>query len=120
MDSEPSCIEFLHDTITQAEILLGVELLPKGKRRSDLALAAEALFDRVFAGRILPFDGDAARALPGIATRRRRIGRPIADYDAQIAAIALSRAAEIATRDAAGFAQLRSPRDQSVGSEVVR
>ena len=91
-------------TITQAEILLGIELLPKGKRRSNLQSAAETMFDAVFAGRILPFDEDSARALPGIAMKRRRLGRPISQYDAQIAAIALSRGAQIATRDIADFA----------------
>ena len=92
-------------TITQAEILLGIELLPKGMRRSNLQSAAETMFEAVFAGRILPFDEDAARALPGIAVQRRRLGRPISQYDAQIAAIALSRGAQIATRDIADFAQ---------------
>lgn len=87
-------------TITQAEILLGVELLPRGRRRSGLWLAADALFDRVLAGRILPFDGDAARALPELAARRRRMGQPIGEYDVLIAAIAVSRGADIATRDA--------------------
>jgi len=75
-------------TITQAEILLGIGLLPKGMRRSNLQSAAETMFEAVFAGRILPFDEDAARALPGIAVQRRRLGRPISQCDAQIAAIA--------------------------------
>ena len=91
-------------TITQAEILLRIELLPKGVRRSNLQSAAETMFESAFAGRILPFDEDAARALPRIATHRRSLGRPISQYDAQIAAIALSRDVQIATRDIADFA----------------
>ena len=91
-------------TITQAEILLGIELLPKGVRRSNLHSAAETMFESAFAGRILPFDEDAARALPRIAAHRRSLGRPISQYDAQIAAIALSRGAQVATRDIADFA----------------
>jgi hypothetical protein len=86
-----------------AEILFGIELLPKGKRRDTMLEEAEATFAEDFAGRILPFDEDAARAFPEIAIRRRAQGRPIADLDAQIAAIARSRDAILATRNTADF-----------------
>jgi len=89
--------------ISEAEIRLGIDLLPRSKRRSELLERADLLFGRVFAGRILPFDSDAARALAGIGAERRRLGRPINEYDGQIAAIALSRGAGVATRDTAGF-----------------
>ncbi len=56
-----------------------------------------------FAGRILPFDSDAARAYAVIAAERRAAGDPISQADCQIAAIALSRGAAVATRDASGF-----------------
>src|SRR5207244_12711212 len=65
--------------------------------------AAEALFSEDFAGRILPFDGDAARAFAAIAAARRTSGRPITQLDAQIAAIARSRSAAIATRNTEDF-----------------
>jgi len=39
-----------------------------------------------FARRILSFDRDAARDYAGIVAHRRQIGRPIAQFDAQIAA----------------------------------
>jgi toxin FitB len=42
-------------TITQAEVLHGVLLLPRGRRRDALEEAAQAIFDRDFAGRLLPF-----------------------------------------------------------------
>jgi predicted nucleic acid-binding protein len=42
--------------ITRAAILLGIALLPQGKRRDSLASAAEQMFDEDFAGRTLPFD----------------------------------------------------------------
>jgi len=61
------------------------------------------MFGKVLAGRILPFDEDAARAFPEIAIRRRAQGRPITDLDAQIAAIASSRGAHLATRNTADF-----------------
>jgi len=47
--------------ITKAEIELGIALLPNGKRRDALALAADAMFAEDFAGAILPFDEGAAR-----------------------------------------------------------
>ena len=56
-----------------------------------------------FAGRILPFDSAAASAYARIAADRRRSGRPIARFDAQIAAIASSRSAALATRNMADF-----------------
>jgi toxin FitB len=90
-------------TVTVAEILYGIELLPHGKRRAALLAGAERLFDKVLAGRILPFDENAARAFPEIAIRRRAHGRPITDLDAQIAAIASSRSAILATRNTADF-----------------
>jgi hypothetical protein len=96
-------LELFTTTITQAEILYGVELLPKSKRRSALQRAVEAVFDEDFSGRILAFDSDAARAFPKVAAGRRRLGRPITQLDAQIAAIALSRGAAVATRNTSDF-----------------
>ncbi len=90
-------------TITVAEILFGIDLLPKGKRRDKMLAEANATFAEDFAGRILPFDETAARAFPEVAAARRAQGRPISDLDAQIAAIARSRDAVLATRNIADF-----------------
>jgi len=90
-------------TVTQAEILYGLELLATGARRAKLQAAIDAAFAEEFAGRILPFDERAARAYGRIAAERRASGRPIAPFDAQIAAIALSRGAAVATRDVHDF-----------------
>ena len=89
--------------ITQAEILYGVELLPKGKRRAELHSAVEAMFEYDFAGRILPFDSEAAQIFSKIAAHRRALGRAIAQMDAQIASIARSRGASIASRNTKDF-----------------
>ena len=89
--------------VTVAEVLYGIELLPHGKRRAALLAGAELMFGKVLAGRVLPFDEDAARAFAAIAANRRGTGRPITDLDAQIAAIARSRGATLATRNTADF-----------------
>ena len=55
------------------------------------------------AGRVLPFDQAAAQAYAEIAAARRQAARPITPFDAQIAAIARSRDAGVATRNGADF-----------------
>ena len=90
-------------TVTQAEILFGLALLPEGRRRSDLLIAAEQMFAEDFADRVLAFDTPAAIKFATIAATRRRQGRPTGTFNAQIAAIALSRGATLATRNVADF-----------------
>ena len=90
-------------SITVAEILCGVELLSAGKRRDKLSADAEAMFAEDFAGDILPFEEQAARSFSRIAAGRRKQGRPIAEMDAQIAAIAQVHGATLATRNIADF-----------------
>lgn len=90
-------------SITEAEILHGLMLLPPGKRRNSLQSAAEGMFNEDFVRRVLPFGSEAARAYATIAALRRRTGRPISHFDAQIAAIGRSVRAAIATRNTADF-----------------
>ena len=84
-------------------MLYGLESLPVGRRRSALQLAIEKMFGEEFAGRILPFDEDAARVFAKIVARREALGSPISQSDAMIAAIAHSRRAALATRNVADF-----------------
>ena len=91
-------------SITQAEILHGIQLLARGKRRDAIDAAATAMFEQDFAGRILPFGSDAAIAYAEIAATRRRAGRPISGFDAQIAAIARVHDADLVTRNVDDFA----------------
>jgi predicted nucleic acid-binding protein len=95
--------ELFTSAVSEAEILYGIERLPKGKRRDKLLGEAEAMFNEDFAGRILPFDEEAAHAFAEIAAGRRSQGRPIAEFDAQIAAIARSHRALLATRNTTDF-----------------
>jgi toxin FitB len=95
--------ELFTTSITEAEIFYGIELLANSKRRDALLRAAEAMFAEDFAGRILGFESDAARAFSKIAVQRRALGRPLSHADAQIAAIAQVRTAKLATRNIADF-----------------
>ncbi len=90
-------------SITQAEVLHGLMLLPAGRRRRALEEAAASMFTEDFGGRILGFGTEAAPPYALIASRRRRAGRPISHFDAQIAAIARSSGAAIATRNVSDF-----------------
>jgi toxin FitB len=90
-------------TITQAEILYGIESLQPGKRRSRLSAAIEKVFAEEFQDRILPFDVDAARAFAKIVAARDAAGLPISQFDAMIAAIARSRRGAVATRNTGDF-----------------
>lgn len=90
-------------TITKAEVLYGVRILPDGKRRDALEAAMGAIFSDDFGGRVLPFDEEAAERYATIAAHRRQIGRPISQFDAQIAAIAVCRGADLATRNVGDF-----------------
>ena len=88
--------------VTEAEIRLGIEVLPAGRRKQELEAAAQrviALFDT----RILPFDSMATQLFAQIVAGRRRAGLPIGDLDAQIAAIARSRSMALATRNVLDF-----------------
>ena len=49
--------------ISEAELRYGVALLPMGRRRDRLTAEIENMLQEDFAGRLLPFDRGAARAL---------------------------------------------------------
>jgi predicted nucleic acid-binding protein len=75
-------------SVTEAEMMLGARLLPDGRRRRSLEGALRAMFAEDFARRILPFDSGAVPAYVDVVSGRRAAGRPISQFDAQIAAIA--------------------------------
>jgi predicted nucleic acid-binding protein len=99
---QPEASVFI-SSITEAELRYGAKIMPPGKRQAALATQIEGVIAEDFSGRILPFDSPAAVAFADIAAQRRQAGRPISQADAQIAAIARSRGAAIATRNVSDF-----------------
>jgi len=102
LDSQPDATLFT-SAVTEAELCLGVALLPLGRRRTALAVAIRPILADDFTGHILPFDSPAAAAFAEVLASRRRSGRPMSQSDAQIAAIARSRGATLATRNVRDF-----------------
>jgi toxin FitB len=93
-------LDALHLTsVTCAEILSGIALLPEGRRRKRLSEQANAFFSMDFSDRILDFDFRAAESFADIVATRVIAGRPIGTKDAMIAAIARRHSATVATRD---------------------
>lgn len=89
--------------VSRGEMLYGVQILPDGQRKALLRQEVLAIFATDMAGRVLPYDSDAADAHAEVAAMRRAQGRPIAQSDAMIAAIARSRGATLATRNVRDF-----------------
>lgn len=89
--------------VTQAEMLLGARLLPPGKRRRALEIALSTMFAEDFARRILAFDSAAVPDYVEVVYSRRLAGRPISQFDAQIAAIARHHRSRLATRNLGDF-----------------
>ena len=93
-------------SITQAEVLAGLALMPAGKRKQGLMDVAATMFEEDFANRCLAFNCAAAIHYANIISERTRQGKPISVEDAQIAAIARANDLCIATRNVTDFANI--------------
>ena len=102
LDAQEAETLFLTAT-SLAELLAGVEVLPMGRRRIELAEAIHGTVERLFGPRILPFDRRAADAYATLFARARTSGYSIPLADGQIAAIAAVHKCEVATRDTRPF-----------------
>ena len=89
--------------ITIAEISYGLNVLPKGNRRSTLENAFDRSIKESFMHRILFFDDEAAHFYSKIMGERKKLGRPMSILDGQIAAIARTHGSAIATRNINDF-----------------
>ncbi len=96
--------ETLYLTATNlAEVLIGIALLPAGKRKRGMELAMQSLLTKLFAGRFLSFDREAAIAFALLGSRAAAKGYSISVADCQIAAIAAVHGFIVATRDTTPF-----------------
>ena len=89
-------------SVTLAEMLFGIAVLPAGRRRNTLTRALEGLL-ALFGDRVLPFDTDAARHHSVFAVAARNAGRGFPTPDGYIAAIAASRGFIVASRDTSPY-----------------
>ena len=104
VDAQPLA-ELFVTAITEAELRYGVATMPSGKRKKALEADIHGILQKEFAGRILPFDSKAAIEYAAIVSARRTLGKPISQFDAQIAAIARAKGATaIVTRNVDDFA----------------
>lgn len=90
-------------TVNLAELLLGIELMPFGLRRSRLEARIGEVINAFGERRTLAFDIRAARLFAVLVARARAAGHAIGVADGQIAAIAAAHGFSVATRDTAPF-----------------
>jgi len=96
--------------MTKAELLLGLAAMTDGKRKASLNNVLEAFFDRLKTP-ILAFGSREAELYAPIVLQRRLLGRPIDEFDAQIAAVARSHGFAVVTRNVRDF--------ENCGVEVI-
>ncbi len=94
---------------TLFEIHSGIARLPAGRRRRNIGQRLEVLLQAVFANLVLPLDHDSAVAAGQADATHRAAGRNVGVADSQIAGIARSLGAAIATRNLRDFAGLGIP-----------
>jgi hypothetical protein len=93
-------------TTVVAELTVGIERLPAGRRRAGFRRWLDALIAEDFAGRILMFDVEAALIYGKVVAEALARGRPPTVGDAQIAAVARRHGMAVASRDVSGFEPL--------------
>jgi predicted nucleic acid-binding protein len=90
-------------SVTVAELLFGLAIMPQGKRREQLQQSTDMIL-HAFSGRMLVFDVEAGRRYAELALAVRKSGLGFPMPDAYIAAIAKANNMSVATRDTVPFA----------------
>jgi predicted nucleic acid-binding protein len=93
-------------TITVMELWAGIVRLPASARKRTLEIAFDRLTRLTLRDRIIEFDFAGALAAAELLAGRLRTGRSVETRDTQIAGIAVSRGAAIATRNVRHFEDL--------------
>lgn len=92
--------------VTVFGVQFGLELLAPSRRRRRLETAFSRAIAEDLAGRVLPFDEEAAGAAARGAAARRAAGKPVDFRDIEIAGIVAARRATLATRNVRHFEDL--------------
>jgi predicted nucleic acid-binding protein len=87
-----------------SELVYGIEMIEDWERKIQLTNALATIRIR-FEDRFVPFDMAAADAHGWLQARMKRSGARLPEIDSQIAAIAISRNAKVATRNVRDFAR---------------
>jgi hypothetical protein len=91
------------------EVLLGIALLPGGKRKAGITTAVQVTLANYFADRFLAFEREAAVVYAALASRASQRGYSISTADCQIASIAALHGFAVATRDTTPFLSVGVP-----------
>lgn len=98
---------FAVTAISVGELLTGVRLLPRGKRRNGLMTAIEQVL--LLSPVCLPYDERAASAYAVMQEQAHALGRGLSVEDGMIAAICAAHGASLATHNMADFDFLPVP-----------
>lgn len=110
--TDPAIVEWLDNqpaesiwttSVTVLEIRTGMDRVRPSRRRKRLDEIFSQLLDEDLDGRVQSFDLTAAIAAGIIAVTQQRVGRAVEIRDVQIAGIAASRHATVATRNTRHF-----------------
>ena len=96
-------------SITLMEIRYGLQSMPAGRRREQMAQELEAMLKQEIGERYLFFDIAAAEKAAELMAFRKLRGRSVELRDTMIAGIALATHATLATRNVSHFADLSVP-----------
>ncbi|NKB60703.1 MAG: PIN domain-containing protein [Gammaproteobacteria bacterium] len=91
-------------SITVAELLYGIYILPDGKRKTELEKTVSYVLGEVLDNPVLEFDYSAAHAYGALCAKLRVEGIAISQNDDMIAAIVLVHDGVLVTRNTKDFA----------------
>ena len=89
--------------IVKAELLSGVEQMPSGKRRDTLAQSLRGFFGLIVTQNCIGFGVEESEHYARIYAKRKRLGTPIDEMDALIAASSSACGLGLATRNIKHF-----------------
>jgi toxin FitB len=102
LDRQPSA-SLWTTSVNLFEIRFGLQLMPAGKKRSNLMALFERWLAEAIQERIASFDAAAAQQAADLFAARKVRGRPGEPRDAMIAGIVLTSHATLATRNVRHF-----------------